>query len=494
MRLYSAHRLLAAMALLFTVCLGPGSATASTASIAWRVEIDGRVNVPVALGPDGEIAVQGFEVVVIEADGSVRWRQDLALPADNRMCTIDGAGRIIASTGDDLRAFAPDGTLLWTALHNDGGFRPYAGPSVGPDGNIYVLDVTAQANGGRGFVSLTPDGAVRWDRPHENWALAEMGAATRRDIAFADGLALVSSPGMPCEGGCLASGVMAFTLDGDVVWSTETSTPHWLTPAVPGKVYLARDLQAFDILHTDDGSVTPVVLSPQPILTFKRVAVAPDGSGFVGTTPSSAGIRRLEPTGTSTVLAGDVGVPGVPAVSPDGSLLVVPTAESLLPSLNSLTGLDPTTGDVLWSVPMPPEADGDHPIAIGMPRFSEDGSFVYLTAASVEQSWVYAFEMPRTVGVTDRLAGSLADLDLRALAATGAGGASFQFRLPAAVPVTLEVHDLRGRKVATVIDGETLAPGENARSWNPGRLASGVYLARLQAGAREATAKLTLVR
>ena len=76
--------------------------------------------------------------------------------------------------------------------------------------------------------------------------------------------------------------------------------------------------------------------------------------------------------------------------------------------------IDASTGDVLWSVPMPPEGDGDYPIAIGMPRFSDDGSFVDLTAASFEQSWVYAFEMPRTVGVADQLAGDLAGLDLRA--------------------------------------------------------------------------------
>ena len=480
-----------AAALLF--CFA-ASATASTATIAWRVEIDGRVNIPVALGPDGEIAVQGFELVVIEPDGSVRWRQDMALPLDNRMCSIDQAGRIFAATGNDLRAFAPDGTLLWTALENDDGFRPYAGPSVGPDGNIYVLDVTPLALGGRGFVSLTPDGDVRWDHPHEYWALAELGAATRREIAFTDGLALVSSPGMPCEGSCLASGVMAFTPDGEVAWSVETNTPHWLSPAVPGKVFLARDLQAFDILDTADGSVTPIPLSPQPIYTFKRVAVGPDGTGYVGTTPSSAGIRRLDPSGTSSVLAGDLGVPGVPAVSPDGSLLVVPTAESFLPSLNTLTGLDPQTGTVRWTVPMPPGEDGQFPVAIGMPRFSADGRMVYLTAATVDRSWVYAFELQSPTGVGDQVIGDLAALDLRVVTSTGSAGAGFRFDLPAAVPVTLEVFDLRGRRVATVIDGETLAAGQTTRSWTPRRLGSGMYLARLQAGHRTATAKLTLVR
>ncbi|MBD3222348.1 PQQ-binding-like beta-propeller repeat protein [bacterium] len=467
-------------------------ASAGNASIAWRVEVDGRIEAPVAVGPDGEIAVQGFELVVIEPDGTVRWRQDLPVPSSDRMCAIDGQGRIYASTMNDLRAYAADGSLLWTALDNPAGFEPFAGPTVGPDGNVYVLDVEPQASGGRGFVSVTPGGDVRWSHEHENWALAQMGEARRRDIGFADGLALVSSPGIPCEGGCLGSGVMAFTLDGDVVWSTETASPHWVTPGPAGKAYLARDPIAYDVLDTDDGAVTPVALSPQPLLTAKRVAVAPDGTGYVGTTPSSAGIRRLDPSGDSTVLAGDIGVPGAPAISPDGSVLVVPTAESILPSLNSLTGLDPESGDVLWSVPLPPEDDGDYPIVTGMPRFSADGHRVFLSAATFDRSWVYAFALQTTVGVGDEILGDLTGLDLRVL--PGGSGTRFRFDLPAAAPVTLEIYDLRGRQVAEVIGRTSMSAGEHSRTWDAGQLASGMYLVRLQAGQRSATAKLTLVR
>lgn len=481
-----------AVGLLVAAAISPALASGDTAAIAWRVAVDGRITVPPALGPDGGVVVQGFEVVVIEPDGAVRWRQDVPVPQSNRMCAVDAQGRIYAPSGNDLRAYGPDGAPLWTALSNPAGFDAFAGPSVGPDGNIYVLDVNPADLGGRGMVSLTPAGEVRWSHESPDWALASMGLVPRRPITFADGLALVSSPGMPADGGALTSGVMAFGLDGEVAWTTSCNTPHWVTPAVPGKVYLARDPLAFDILDTDDGSVTPVVLSPNPLVIIKRVAVGPDGTGYASMTPTSAAVRRLNPDGSSSVLVGGIGMPGAPEVSLDGSLLVVPTSESVLPSLNHLNGLDPATGEVLWSVPLPPDAGGEYPMVSSPPRFSADGRFVYLAAATAEESWVYAFELQSTVAVGDGPGHALAGLEL--LVRPGAGGPRFQFELPAASPATLTVFDVRGRRVATVIRGETLPAGETTRTWDPRRLASGVYLARLQVPGGATTARFTLVR
>ncbi len=76
---------------------------------------------------------------------------------------------------------------------------------------------------------------------------------------------------------------------------------------------------------------------------------------------------------------------------------------------------------------------------------------------------------------------------------------SLSFRLDRAMPVSLVIHDLRGRRVATLIDGIVLEAGEQHRTWDgrddAGRaVASGVYLARLQAGDRTARTRLTLVR
>jgi hypothetical protein len=62
--------------------------------------------------------------------------------------------------------------------------------------------------------------------------------------------------------------------------------------------------------------------------------------------------------------------------------------------------------------------------------------------------------------------------------------------------VTLEVVDLLGRRVATLIDGQTVTAGRHARTWSPSRhgLSSGLYLLRLRAGGATRTQRLTVVR
>lgn len=60
------------------------------------------------------------------------------------------------------------------------------------------------------------------------------------------------------------------------------------------------------------------------------------------------------------------------------------------------------------------------------------------------------------------------------------------------VPVRLEVLDLRGRLVATLLDG-SLPPGPQEVVWRP-ELATGVYLARVTVAGRSSVVKLTLLK
>ncbi len=75
---------------------------------------------------------------------------------------------------------------------------------------------------------------------------------------------------------------------------------------------------------------------------------------------------------------------------------------------------------------------------------------------------------------------------------------SFAVAGTASRPVTVTVHDLRGRLVRRLLD-DTLAPGPHAVAWDGrddgGRgLAAGLYLARVHAGADRATVKMTLAK
>ncbi|RJP74909.1 MAG: T9SS C-terminal target domain-containing protein, partial [Candidatus Zixiibacteriota bacterium] len=67
------------------------------------------------------------------------------------------------------------------------------------------------------------------------------------------------------------------------------------------------------------------------------------------------------------------------------------------------------------------------------------------------------------------------------------------FELPQASRVTMTVHDLSGRTVATLVEGYREA-GRHEVTFLASDLASGVYLCRLQAGSYSSVAKLTLLK
>jgi hypothetical protein len=66
------------------------------------------------------------------------------------------------------------------------------------------------------------------------------------------------------------------------------------------------------------------------------------------------------------------------------------------------------------------------------------------------------------------------------------------FELPQPAEVRIEVFDVRGHKVATLLN-ELRDAGPVTAVWNTGRAASGVYLVRLAAEERTAVRKVTLV-
>jgi photosystem II stability/assembly factor-like uncharacterized protein len=67
------------------------------------------------------------------------------------------------------------------------------------------------------------------------------------------------------------------------------------------------------------------------------------------------------------------------------------------------------------------------------------------------------------------------------------------FQIPAAGLVRLDICDLSGRTVTTLVNGK-MAPGYYEVRWDAARFASGLYFGRLQAGSELRTRKLLLVK
>jgi subtilisin family serine protease len=70
---------------------------------------------------------------------------------------------------------------------------------------------------------------------------------------------------------------------------------------------------------------------------------------------------------------------------------------------------------------------------------------------------------------------------------------SVSFDLPASSTVRLDVFNMLGQRVATLVDGE-LPAGVHKVSWDASSVGSGVYFARLVAGENVATAKMVLLK
>jgi len=67
------------------------------------------------------------------------------------------------------------------------------------------------------------------------------------------------------------------------------------------------------------------------------------------------------------------------------------------------------------------------------------------------------------------------------------------YELPQAANVRLEVYDMTGRQVSTLVSGQVSA-GLHTVNFDASRLSSGVYLYRLQAGSSIQTRKLTILK
>ncbi len=89
-------------------------------------------------------------------------------------------------------------------------------------------------------------------------------------------------------------------------------------------------------------------------------------------------------------------------------------------------------------------------------------------------------------------------LALRAAPNPFTAAATVRYTLPAAAPVTLDVFDVQGRRVARLVDGDQEA-GDHTTSWNGrtetgARASVGLYLIRLQAGGEQRVVRAVLTR
>lgn len=165
--------------------------------------------------------------------------------------------------------------------------------------------------------------------------------------------------------------------------------------------------------------------------------------------------------------------------------------------------------DMIWApdIIAPPNLNAKYQLKIGSPCI-DSGNMLYAqtavdldneTRVRLPQIDIGADEFYLDLSSTPDLATGTEGLLLRMAGANPAhGSARIGYHLPSAGDVQLAVHDVLGRRVATLVDRRQ-EPGDYEAIWNgrrdDGREApSGVYFLRLTAGTRETTGTLVLTR
>lgn len=242
--------------------------------------------------------------------------------------------------------------------------------------------------------------------------------------------------------------------------------------------------------------------------TYRIQDLVPEGSGWDLSTNTSSSAEEISDDGIIIGTGIHDGVTVPYALVPD------PTVPTLLQSLRAvgdeagvevtwrLSLIDPVTG---FRLERAAEMAGPWSEVAAAVERTADGARVLDTRAEPGRTTYYRLVTEGGAGdliVVGYVEGRRATITGVSLAAPwpnpANGAASVSFRLPSAGPVELTVHDLRGRRVRTLVSG-TAPYGDTVARWDGrdegGRPApAGVYFMRLATPSQERTRRVVLTR
>ena len=180
-----------------------------TGRFMWRFQAaDQYIITRPAIGPDGTVYALGNfgHLYALAPDGGLKWLWSNGVDG-----TVDvGAnGTIYCAGGGGVQAFSPDGTRLWQYTLNS---AILAGPSVGPDGNVYAVDNSRWSANSTGAVVLSPSGQELWS----GGVFYQRGGTHQTEVQFDQNHAYVWCEGDAATGAI--AGLHAIQLGGGMDW------------------------------------------------------------------------------------------------------------------------------------------------------------------------------------------------------------------------------------------------------------------------------------
>jgi hypothetical protein len=347
--------------------------------VKWRFKADdlyiqGRPDV----APDGTVYAAGVggHLYALTPAGGVKWIFNAGQPNSLQPVSVGPDGTIYFSVEPFVYAINPDGSLKWT--FTDPGFaRVFAGPTVGPDGNIYGATEDASL-GGLGAFVLDPDGHLISNLPGFN-TRAGYGSI---EVAFGptNHWYFTTNASGAVTG---AGGIFAFPLASTgLIWNQGAVGQPRIQPSgnivVGDGDMIHPGLESFD----PNGALLWRSLGEMPgsrlpgVDAQTALDVGSDGAVYVGTLTFGQGrhLTALNPDGTLRWQFQDDGIASSPAVSPLNDVVLFSAYDFATPSRVHTVN---TGGALLWTENLPAE-NGGYVHVISVPRFSPDGATSYV--------------------------------------------------------------------------------------------------------------------
>ena len=377
-------------ALSLQVTLRPGT----VGHVKWRFMADDLfIQGRPAVAADGTIYAIGVNghLYALTPAGGVKWIFRVDNANALQPVSVGTDGTIYFASIASVYAVNPNGTLKWT--FTDPGFATvFAGPTVGPDGNIYgATSDVGGVEGGLGAFVLSPSGTVISNLP----GFSTRFGYSNIEVAFGPGQWYFTNNS---TGGVSDAGSLwAFSLGStNLIWNQGAVGQPRVQPS--GNVVVGDGNPVHPGLkdfNPAGGLVWSALGEGTPNDSQTSIDVGSDGSVYVGTLAFGIGrhLTALNPDGTIRWQFRDDGIASSPAVSPLNTLVLYSAYDIATPShVNAVS----TAGLLLWTENLPAE-NGGYVRAMSTPRFGAYGSSAYVGMdvndyATDAYTYLYSFD------------------------------------------------------------------------------------------------------
>jgi hypothetical protein len=460
----------------------------SNGRLKWRFQADSMyiLHRP-AIGADGTVVIHDSSGIVyaLTSDGALKWIFQTGRSAAGPP-SIGADGTVYVAGSATITAINPDGSLKWNFDEPQGGQGVIAGPTVGPDGNIYAVTDLA----GLGALALSPTGNLLWSNTG-NPVIAEYGQLGV-EMSFGP-----SHPGGAVDqlyvtfddyGSSPRDHMYAFRLTGEQVWTI----PLFMTKDTSGMMQQQRPIVGPNgtlflsasvatgsswSLNTFDPASGALLRSyfPSPGNGISVPTIGTDGTAYFAQSLSylQAVSADLVPKWSYF----DGSILSYPIVSPANDIVLTGGAPNYgMPGF--VKAFNTSNGQLLWSLNLGIE-NGGNQVMESIPRFTPDGSTAYFGTAILGGSttdtfcYLYALDTtgtaPRPTSVVSRKTHGTAgafDINLPLTGSAGiecrSGGANSDYQVvftfPTAVTLNGAVVTPQAGKLGSMVGSASVSP------------------------------------